>query len=506
MLSKSHFMSRGVVAAAGLLALTMAAPQAYADNEFEYGGFLGLHIFSKNNEIGVVDVDDAVSPSNSAAIGGRISYALTSMFSAEGELGFIPSKVRDSTAELLNVVYRLQLVVHLTGVDKKLRPFAVVGLGGMHATSSEPATVADDDDFVFHGGVGLKYRLGETWGLRLDARVLFPPSSASDSLTNDLEALVGLYKTFPHKKVPPPPQDQDEDGMTDDVDNCPTEAEDKDGFQDDDGCPDLDNDSDGVADADDKCAIDPEDKDGFQDDDGCPDADNDADGILDTDDKCAMDPEDKDGFQDEDGCPELDNDADGLADTSDQCPMEAEDADGFQDEDGCPDPDNDGDGVLDAADKCPTEMETKNGFQDTDGCADEIPKQVQRFTGTIKGITFETGKDVIRKSSNNTLNQAVKLLSDYPELRIEISGHTDNVGSDDDNRALSQSRAEAVRQYMIAKGVDASRLEAKGYGPDRPIADNAKKAGRAQNRRVEFKLLSALTMEEAAPAPEGDGN
>lgn len=509
MRNKTHFMSRGVIATAGLLAFALAAPQAHAENELEIGGFLGLHAFSSNNEIGVADLpggdgaQDALSPNNSAIIGLRIAYNLNPMFAIEGELGFIPAKVGgdEITAEILSLVYRIQALAHLSSRDKKIRPFALLGVGGMSISSSEPDTIYNDDDFVFHAGAGLKYRMKDSWGLRLDVRALFPPSSASESITIDVEALVGLYFNYPSKSVPPPPKDTDEDGMTDDIDQCITEAEDKDEFQDDDGCPDADNDQDGILDAADKCPNKPEDKDGFEDNDGCAEDDNDKDGVLDGADKCPLKPEDKDGFEDEDGCPEDDNDGDGIKDANDQCPMKAEDKDGFQDEDGCPDPDNDGDGVLDAADKCPDQMETKNGFQDADGCADEIPKKLKRFTGTVKGIRFATGKTTIRAVSNRTLNAAVKVLKEYPDLRIEISGHTDNVGKAEDNRALSLGRATSVKEYMVSKGIVADRIEVKGFGPDRPVADNAKKAGRAQNRRVEFKLLSQLTAAPPAPAP-----
>ncbi|HEX5656824.1 MAG TPA: transporter, partial [Polyangiales bacterium] len=125
--------------------------------------------------------------------------------------------------------------------------------------------------------------------------------------------------------------------------------------------PDRDRDHDGIKDKDDQCKDDPEDKDNFEDSNGCPDPDNDGDGILDVNDKCPNEAEDKDGFQDEDGCPDPDNDGDGILDASDKCPDEAEDRDGFEDEDGCPDPDNDGDGVLDVNDKCPNEAEDKDG-------------------------------------------------------------------------------------------------------------------------------------------------
>ena len=200
-------------------------------------------------------------------------------------------------------------------------------------------------------------------------------------------------------------RDTDHDGIPNDKDKCPLVAEDKDGFEDEDGCPDDDNDKDGILDSEDKCPNQAEDHDGFEDDDGCPDPDNDKDGILDLDDKCPNDPEDGkppfpkdgcpadkrdsdgdgipdsadacpqeeediDGFEDGDGCPEADNDHDGVPDAADKCPLCPEDKDGFQDDDGCPDPDNDHDGILDAADKCPMEPETFNGIADEDGCPD----------------------------------------------------------------------------------------------------------------------------------------
>src|SRR5690606_10591226 len=133
----------------------------------------------------------------------------------------------------------------------------------------------------------------------------------------------------------------------------------------------VDRDGDGILDPEDKCPDHPEDKDGFQDEDGCPDPDNDEDGVLDAQDQCPLVPEDRDGFEDEDGCPDSDNDRDGIPDASDQCPMEAEDQDGFEDEDGCPDPDNDKDGIPDVKDLCPNEPETWNGIADNDGCPDE---------------------------------------------------------------------------------------------------------------------------------------
>jgi OmpA-OmpF porin, OOP family len=165
--------------------------------------------------------------------------------------------------------------------------------------------------------------------------------------------------------------DKDGDGIQDDKDQCPASAEDKDGFEDADGCPDVDNDDDSVPDAQDKCPSQAEDPDGFKDLDGCPDPDNDLDGVPDDKDQCADKPETKNGYKDDDGCPdELDSDQDGVPDTKDKCPKEAEDTDGFQDEDGCPDLDNDNDGIPDNGDECIDEPEDKDGDQDEDGCPD----------------------------------------------------------------------------------------------------------------------------------------
>jgi len=165
--------------------------------------------------------------------------------------------------------------------------------------------------------------------------------------------------------------DRDGDGISDDDDACPTEREDVDEWEDEDGCPEPDNDGDGLLDDDDPCPIQAEDVDGFEDEDGCPDEDNDGDGVRDGFDSCPSDPEDMDGDRDEDGCPDNDTDRDGIEDVDDQCPEVPEDADGFGDEDGCPEEDFDGDGVVDDMDECPDQAEIINGIRDEDGCPEE---------------------------------------------------------------------------------------------------------------------------------------
>ncbi|HVV84234.1 MAG TPA: OmpA family protein, partial [Kofleriaceae bacterium] len=161
-----------------------------------------------------------------------------------------------------------------------------------------------------------------------------------------------------------------------------------------------------------------------------------------------------------------DKDGDGVPDASDKCPKVKEDMDGFQDDDGCPDPDNDGDGVLDAADKCVNEPETKNGYQDEDGCPDEIPAKIKKFTGAIQGINFRVNSDALLATSNKILDQAVAVLKEFPDLKIEIQGHTDDQpikkgGKFADNLELSQARAESVRAYFVKKGIEENRITAK---------------------------------------------
>ena len=199
--------------------------------------------------------------------------------------------------------------------------------------------------------------------------------------------------------------------------------------------------------------------------------DRDGDGIPDKDDRCP----DAAGLPALKGCP--DSDGDGVPDIDDRCP----DAAGLPALKGCPD--SDGDGVPDIDDKCPE----IRGLKSHDGC---LPEKAKKFTGAIKGIKFATGSAKIHASSNKVLDEAVKVLMEFTDLRLRIEGHTDSTGKYEKNKTLSQARAESVRDYLISKGVAADRLEAVGYGPDRPVADNRTSKGRAENRRTEFNVLA----------------
>jgi outer membrane protein OmpA-like peptidoglycan-associated protein len=288
--------------------------------------------------------------------------------------------------------------------------------------------------------------------------------------------------------------DRDGDGIKDDVDKCPDEPEDFDGFEDEDGCPDPDNDHDGVPDVDDRCPDIP----GPKENDGCPitaNNDRDGDGIPDNVDKCPDQPEDKDGFQDEDGCPDPDNDGDGIPDNVDLCPNDPEDFDGFEDHDGCPDPDNDHDRIPDKDDKCPNEPETYNGYQDEDGCPDRGRVVVTDTSIEILDVIyFEYDKAVILPKSFPILDAVAATLQGNPSIQlVEIQGHTDERGDDAYNLDLSDRRAKAVMKYLVDKGVDSKRLTAQGYGETQPLDRRHNEAAWAKNRRVAFLIIKRAT-------------
>jgi OOP family OmpA-OmpF porin len=331
---------------------------------------------------------------------------------------------------------------------------------------------------------GVKLYLARNSFLSIGAgRGLMPAKGANP----DFRAFIGIV-------FEPNIGDRDGDGLKDDVDKCPDEPEDFDGFEDEDGCPEPDNDRDGILDEDDKCPLIPEDKDGFQDEDGCPEGtegDRDGDRILDKIDSCPDDPEDYDQFEDEDGCPDLDNDQDKILDVDDLCPNDPEDYDGFEDEDGCPDNDNDKDRILDKDDKCPNEPESYNNFEDEDGCPDRHGAELTN-SGiiTLEPIEFQYNKAVILKSSYYILDAVVATMNGNPDIAlIEVQGHTDERGNDAYNLDLSERRAAAVMDYLTSHGVDVKRLQAEGYGETQPKDRRHNETAWALNRRVEFIIL-----------------
>lgn len=284
--------------------------------------------------------------------------------------------------------------------------------------------------------------------------------------------------------------DRDGDGITDSEDKCPDEA----GPVELQGCPDMDRD--GISDRADSCVSDS----GLVEFNGCPDRDGDK--VIDKKDECPDTP----GLVELNGCP--DRDGDGVADKIDLCPdvpgdkthFGCPDTDGdgvYDNEDrciqvkgpkeniGCPWPDGDNDGVFDKDDECPKVP----GVAANKGCPALEKKEIDIIRYAFENLEFETGKDIIRTKSYPSLTALANLLVQKKNYGLRIEGHTDNVGSDENNLILSQKRANAVRNYMVKKGVDATKLESFGYGESMPIADNATTAGKQKNRRVEMKIV-----------------
>ncbi|NVK64760.1 MAG: OmpA family protein [Flavobacteriales bacterium] len=290
--------------------------------------------------------------------------------------------------------------------------------------------------------------------------------------------------------------DTDGDGIPDKDDKCPEEAGDK--FFD--GCPDRDNDS--IIDSKDDCPDVPglpafkgcpdTDGDGIKDeDDACPDVagplvnngcpDTDADGLFDFIDNCPT----EFGPKENNGCPWPDTDEDGLLDKDDKCPNMA----GPLANDGCPYQDTDGDGILDKDDDCPATAGVPSTEEGMNGCP-KIEKEVEEVLQTaFDNLEFETGKDIIKAASIPSLTKLAEVLVKKPEWKLQISGHTDSQGNDQNNLILSKKRAEAVKNFMVENGINADRLNTLYFGETQPIADNSTAEGRQRNRRVEMKII-----------------
>ena len=418
--------------------------------EVEVGGVVGVHTFSNEGKLGVVDETSPESLRNSALFAGRVGV-MFGLLGAEAEVGVIPTEPRGLLLDVTALTYRAHLVAQYLKLDDKLIPFAFLGAGVIQTVDSQNEDIVQRDKVVApYLGIGAKYRTPSDWGVRLDVRAMLVPKVDS-GVAFESEILLGVYKELgrprlPVKRVEPPDEDPDKDGIVGAADRCPLEAEDLDGFEDTDGCSERDNDQDGVPDAADRCALEPEDKDQFEDDDGCPDPDNEADGVLDA------------------GRP-LRRPARGLA----------------------------------------TGSWTRTA-------AGRDPAAGREFNGVIKGITFKVSSADLAPGSTRVLDQAIAVMMEFPDIRLEIAGHTDdqkiaNTTTFSDNTALSQARADSVKAYFVTKGIAEARLVAKGYGETQPLEDPTALKGaklaqaRAKNRRVEFQLIPTPATGTAAPPP-----
>ncbi len=306
-----------------------------------------------------------------------------------------------------------------------------------------------NDAFLFHTA-GLTFNLGSK------------KDTDGDGIADDKDLCPGTPRGV-KVDVVGCPTDTDGDGVADYLDECPKQF----GLVELKGCPDTD--GDGIADKDDDC---PDEK-GIAMLRGCPD--NDGDGVADKDDKC---PETPKGFKvGAEGCP-FDRDKDGVVDDEDACP----DIQGPVHYNGCPD--SDGDGVPDHIDRCPTEK----GIAINKGCPEMEKTDLLKISQIASSIYFESNSDKIKPVSLPQLDMLAEILKKYDSANLLVEGHTDNLGDETYNMQLSQKRCDAVKAYLISKGIFESRIVATGLGESKPVADNSTPEGRSKNRRVVLKV------------------
>jgi outer membrane protein OmpA-like peptidoglycan-associated protein len=290
--------------------------------------------------------------------------------------------------------------------------------------------------------------------------------------------VVASLTWFPEPAKPQPvvpPTDRDEDGIADGADACPDVAGPKNDDPTKNGCP--------------------------------PPPDRDQDGIIDSEDACP----DEAGPRNEDptknGCPPPpDRDQDGIIDSEDACPDEAGVRSDDPKKNGCPPPkDTDGDGITDDIDACVKDPGPRNEDPKKNGCPKAI--MVADEVKILDRIEFDVDKATLRPESESILQAVADILQAHPEIaKIQIQGHTDNKGARAHNQNLSQRRANAVMKWLTLKGIDAKRLEARGFGQDQPIDANTTDAGRQNNRRVQFIITNkADASTQTAPGAANSG-
>ena len=439
-----------------------------------------VHPFSHSVNLGfesglLLGMTDYINPNSGLGLNFQANYFFktTNKFLPGIGISFAKNSLAESENNLLLEEYKASFFkLGLKGIvsfpiGEKIIPFAKAGVSYSFMDSKTNGITNSDNQnsVIFDLNTGLMIPVNERINFNLEAGVHFNRNDLIDNIEigkyNDFyfSVLAGFSINFYLKK------DTDKDQILDSEDQCPETAEDFDGFEDEDGCPDLD---------------------------------NDFDNIRDSFDECPNEAEDFDGFEDEDGCPDYDNDGDGIPDSLDQCMNEAEDYDGFEDEDGCPDYDNDGDGILDVDDNCPDEPETLNNFEDEDGCPDVAPEtEEERIRDQNRNrpeapaqfyihgaLTFLPDETNIRREAYGELNRIASVIKSYPGTRWRIEAHMDTAGDEDEIQRISDLRANSVLDYLLEQGISPSRLEAVGVGSQFPIADNATEYGRMRNRRI----------------------
>lgn len=379
------------------------------------------------------------------------------------------------------VIGSLDAVLHLKFAKptSKIYPYLLMGAGLMTETQNDWEMNPE-----FPVGIGLNVKVAPNLYLSGETQYRFDLNENRNQLQHALGIWINIGGETPEKIT-----DRDKDGVKDSEDQCPDEP----GKVELMGCPDSD--GDGIADKLDACPKEA----GLPKLAGCPDRD--GDGIADKDDRCP----DEAGMAALFGCPNKDRDGDGIADDKDKCPDEA----GTPNTAGCPD--DDGDGVANAEDRCPTipGKPTDQGCPDRDGdsvidpddrcpdvagpasnkgCPELKPEEKEVLKFAMKAVQFETGSAKLLASSTKTLDEIVQIMKNNPGQKLKISGHTDSIGEDDENQKLSERRAKTCYDYLIAKGIAATRISYAGYGETKPIESNLYSSGREKNRRVEFEM------------------
>ena len=422
----------------------------------------------------------AESLADAPLFGARLSRSLgqTWVLEAAGAYASTHSLLRNGSDGADVTAYNVSgsLLANLTN-DDRWGSFYLLAGGGY---TQYKADGTDDLHYgTFEAGAGWKIPISSAVALRLEARNLLnvPKDDWSTATQADQQYWGGLTFGWGGK-----PKDTDADGVPDKKDKCPDTP--KGASVNATGCP-TDSDGDGVWDGLDQCLGTP--KGASVDAKGCP-TDTDGDGVYDGLDQCADTP--KGATVDAKGCPS-DTDGDGVMDGLDQCPSTPKGA--TVDAKGCP-MDSDGDGVPDGLDGCPN---TPAGLKvDASGCPIEVTEKETEMLDTgmirLQNVNFETGKSALLPESYAALDEVGGILLKWPQLQIEIGGHTDSRGRAVKNQMLSEERAQAVKDYLVDKfpGLAAAQLSVKGYGANRPLVPNTSALNMSKNRRVEFKVMN----------------
>ena len=435
-------------------------PLAHAD--FELGGHGGARLFAADGQLGRAESGvDGVAPQHMATLGVRLAWVPVARAAVEAELSLVPTWSRAPSGPSATVLgYRAALRINL--LTGRVRPFLLAGFGAqtllVGASPGPDLGVAvglrNDSNAYVVAGAGAELDLGDRIGLRLDARTLLGPAVHDAPVAADLEVLLGVYARFdrstPRALSRARPDCPEPDGSRANNGDRP------------------------VARRASRSASEPASADVGS---GSSSGDEDDLPLRASDSRLPLEP------------PALDPDGDGDLDLTlnrdDRCPDRAGPPEGH----GCPDLDSDGDGVVDRLDRCVERPESDNGWQDEDGCPDEVPEDLRPFVGVIEGLKFRPSSSELSRDSEPLLDDLARSLHDHPEVRLEIAAHTDTSGNPERNTRLSQERAEQVQAGLVLRGIGAARLRAVGYGPSRPLQDNATQAGRNANRRTELRLV-----------------